>query len=103
MFLGDAEEEKKNWETALAKCRLAHSNLTKLQVQIIECGNIKPTSPAHTMILGKIKQYSNQLNQKIKDQLYIVTNHTIPDLGEPTTVEHLRKKIVADFGVNFCY
>ena len=63
--------------------------------------NCQPKDAGHKIILDKIKRYDSQLESKIKEHLYIITHHTIPDLGEPTTVEHLRKKFVADIGVYF--
>jgi hypothetical protein len=101
LFPGDAEEEKKNWDAILTKCRTAHANLTKLKLQTVEAMNCQPKDAGHKIILDKIKRYDSQLESKIKEHLYIITHHTIPDLGEPTTVEHLRKKFVADIGVYF--
>ena len=98
----DLAEERKNWEMALVKARTAHTNMGKLQLSVQEAVGYPPKNTTHQQVIGKLKQYDTTLQTKVQDYLQIVTQHTIPNLGEPTTTDHLRKKLVQDFGGYFC-
>ena len=87
---------------ALVKARTAHTNMGKLQLSVQEAVGYPPKNTAHQQVIGKLKQYDTTLQTKVQDYLQIVTQHTIPNLGEPTTTDHLRKKLVQDFGGYFC-
>jgi hypothetical protein len=84
---------------AIEKCRGAHANLAKLQLKTYEAISYVPKSSTHKDMIDKIKAYNSALLDKVKEYMTVCTSHTLPNLQEPTTAEHIRKKIVADYGV----
>ena len=57
-----------------------------------------PRDHAHKTMISNVSTYDTILVDKIKKYMTVITSHTIPGLNEPTTTEHLRKDVVADFG-----
>ena len=98
----DLAEEKRNWEMALTKARQAHTNMSKLQLTLMEATTSPPKDDTHKAILLKLAAYNEAMLKKVQDYSQIVTQHTIPDLGEPTTTGHLRTRLVQELGVSFC-
>ena len=60
-----------------------------------------PKTPTHRDLLEKIKRYNAELIEKVNQYTQLCTSHSLPNMTEPMTSEHIRKKIVADMG--FCF
>ena len=78
----------------------------KLQLQLTEATNYRPQKTAneetHRKVIGKLTQHNTEVIKMVGDYSSIVTSHTIPELGQPTTTTHLRQKLIQDLEVNFC-
>ena len=99
MFQGTTdEEEKTNWEASMTKVRQMHTNLTKIQMKSKEAMACKLKSEAHGDIVNKIRNQENMINTLITEYEEIVTTHKIDGPNEPTTVGHLKAKVVQDLG-----
>ena len=92
----DLAEERKNWEMALVKARTTHTNMGTLQLSVQAAVKYPAKNTTHQQVIGILKQYDTTLQTKVQDYLQIFTQHTIPNLGEPTTTDHLRKELVQD-------
>ena len=73
--------------------------MSKLQLTLMEATTSPPKDGTHKAILLKLAAYNEQMLKKVQDYSQIVTQHTIPDLGEPTTTGHLRTRLVQELGV----
>ena len=75
----------------------------ELQLSLQEAVLFPPKKETHKQVIIKLEAYNQETLAKVSDSLQIVTQHTIPNLKEPTTTEHLRKRLVQDLGVIFCF
>ena len=55
-----------------------------------------PKTPTHRDLLEKIKRYNAELIEKVNQYTQLCTSHSLPNMTEPMTSEHIREKIVAD-------
>ena len=93
LWLGDADDERKNWEAILAKCRTAHANMSKLQLKAQEFSTQPVMNESHKTLVAKITGYNTVLVTKVSEYAHICTTHTIPKCQQPTTTDLLKKKI----------
>ena len=96
LWFGDDDDERKNWEAILAKCRTAHANMSKLQLKAHEFSTQPVMSESHKTLVAKITGYNTVLVTKVLEYAHICTTHTIPNCQQPTTTDLLKKKIETD-------
>ena len=93
---GAQDEENRQYQLAIAKCRQVHTNTSKILLRIKEKLRKKTKSAAHGEVIGLLKGYEKQLDVLYNKYEYITIHCVIPNATEPTTSAVLRRKIVED-------
>ena len=93
---GAQDEENRQYQLAIAKCRQVHTNTSKILVRIREEVAKNLRSAAHGEVIGLLKGYEKQLDVLYNKYEYITIHGVIPNATEPTTSAVLRRKIVED-------
>ena len=93
---GAQDEENRQYQLAIAKCRQVHTNTSKILLRIKEEVAKNPKSAAHGEVIGLLKGYEKTLDVLYNKYEYITIHGVIPNATEPTTSAVLRRKIVED-------
>ena len=90
--MGIEDDEAKNMTLAMQKTRLVHTNCHKIKLRVTEEVTKNPKSAAHGEVIKQLQTSLISLQKLCQDYEQIITTGKIPDLGEPTTANLLRKK-----------
>jgi hypothetical protein len=93
---GAEEEEHRQMQLAMAKCRQVHANINKILLRIKEEIVKNPKSAAHGEVIQQLRGHETKLDDLFQVYEHITIHGVIPKAHEPTTSAVLRKKIVEE-------
>ena len=90
------DEEARQWQLAMGKCRQVHTNTNTILLRIKDETVKKAKTAAHEEVIQQLKGFKTKLSDLYNVYESITINGVIPNSAEPTNSATLRKQIVED-------